>query len=258
MATHKDLAYRSGSDRGLLDAMLPEGRGPHPVVVGLHGGGWMNGAKEKLTDYGRLLNAEGFAAVLPNYRLTGTHTHPAQEEDVFAVLDWIAAHAEEYALDPQRIGLTGASAGGHLTGLAGAKAHLHASAPWTVRCMAPVCGVFDIALWYRDRPQYLPNVKGILGGLPEEKSDVERSASPITHVHAGAPPCLAIHGDIDTTCPINQSVTFVDALRAVGAQAELLVVPGVGHAGYMPNVTPPEPLGGARRFIGFFRKHLPS
>jgi dipeptidyl aminopeptidase/acylaminoacyl peptidase len=172
------------------------------------------------------------------------------------VLDWIAAHAGEYAFDPRRVGLTGASAGGHLTALAGVKAASRAPAPWTVRCMAPICCVSDIALWFRDRPQYLPNVKGILGGLPEEEPDVERSASPIAHVHAGAPPCLAIHGDIDDVCPINQSVLFVEALRAVGAQAELFVVPGVGHSSLMPNVTPPEPLGGKRRFIGFFREHL--
>lgn len=256
VAVYRDLVYRPGTDRGLLDVMRPDGGGPFPVVVCLHGGGWTGGSKDRLAAYGQLLSAEGIAAVLSNYRLTGTHTHPAQEEDVFAVLDWIAAHAGEYAFDPRRIGLTGASAGGHLTMLAGVKAASRAPTPWTVRCMAPVCGVSDIALWFRDRPQYLPNVRGILGGLPDEKPDVERSASPIAHVHAGAPPCLAIHGDIDDVCPINQSVLFVEALRAAGAQAELQVVPGVGHGSIMPNVTPPEPLGGKRRFIGFFRKHL--
>jgi acetyl esterase/lipase len=209
-----------------------------------------------MAEYARLLSAEGFAAVASNYRLTGTYTHPAQEEDVFAVLDWIAAHAGEHALDPGRIGLTGSSAGGHLSGLAGVKAPLRGATRWKVRCMVPVCGVHDVGLWFRDRPQYLPNVRGILGGLPAEKPEVERAVSPIAHVHAGAPPCLAIHGDIDDVCPVNQSVLFVQALCAAGAQAELAIVPGVGHAAHMPNVTPPEPLGGAKRFIGFLRRHL--
>ena len=119
MAVLKDLIYRPGSDRGLLDLTLPEGRGPFPVVVCLHGGGWTGGSKEKMAEYARLLSTAGFAAVASNYRLIGTHTHPAQEQDVFAVLDWIADHAADHALDPGRIGLTGASAGVVAAGCAG-------------------------------------------------------------------------------------------------------------------------------------------
>jgi acetyl esterase/lipase len=252
----RNLRYRAGSDRGLLDLFTPEGDGPFPAVVCLHGGGWSGGDKQDIHGYAPFLTEIGIAAICANYRLTTTDPHPAQQEDVFAVLDWTAANASAQRLDPQRIGLTGASAGGHLTMLVGVKAGRRPKSAYTVRCMLPICGVSDVALWLKQKPQFLEHVQAFLGGPPAERGAVERDASPIVHVHRGAPPCLAIHGEADDVVPVNQSSLLVEALRKAGAEAEALILPDLGHLGTMPRTSPPEPLGGAKVFQEFFRKHL--
>jgi acetyl esterase/lipase len=252
-----DIAYRSDTgQRGLLDVMLPDASEPFPVVVCIHGGGWHSGEKEGKHIHGQILADMGIAAVIPNYRLTGVAPHPAQEDDLFLVLDWIADRAAEYGFDPRRVGLTGTSAGGHLCALVGLKAGRFRKSRVTVRCMLPVCGVHDVGLWARDVPAHIGLVEALLGGRLAEKSAVERDVSPLAFVHAGAPPCLATHGALDATVPPNQSTLLVEALRRAGASAEAIIVPGEGHVSFMSGRTPPEPLGGIEPFRAFFTRHL--
>jgi acetyl esterase/lipase len=175
-----DLIYRDDSERGQLDVMLPErGDAPFPMVGAIHGGGWMGGEKEAMHLYGHRLTDMRIACVLPNYRLTGTHNHPAQQDDIFSVLDWVAAN------------------------------------------------------W-------------------------DRCGSPISHIHPQAPPCLMTHGAADSLVPANQSTILVEALTAIGVEAEAILVPGVDHAATMPDISPEEPLGGIASFQTFWRRHLLS
>ncbi len=256
MTENKNIVYRPGSDRGLLDLITPAGPGPFPVVVCIHGGGWQDGTKEIIRDYAPFLVNASIAALLPNYRLTVTHPHPAQEEDLFAVLDWIADNARAHRLDAQRIGLTGASAGAHLAALVGLKAARRAGARYAVRCILPVCGISDVSLWLKQKPQYRQDVEALLGGPAEERGAVARDCSPLFNVHAGAPPCLAVHGDADDVVPLSQSTLFTEALCKAGVAAEAIIVPGADHTAFMPGTKPREPLGGANAFEGFFKKYL--
>ncbi len=121
MRVTRNLPCRADSDRGKLELFTPDGVGPFPVVVCIFGGGWIHGEKEIMEPYSRVLAEVNIASVNPNYRHTGTHCHPAQEEDISAVLDWVAGNAVVHGLDAQRIGLTGGSAGGHLCALVGLK-----------------------------------------------------------------------------------------------------------------------------------------
>ena len=133
---------------------LPNAPAPYPVVVCIHGGAWRQGDKERMREYADVLVDAGIAAVAPNHRLTGTDPHPAQQDDILAVLDWIAASANEYGFDPRRVGITGSSSGGHLTSLVGLKATRSGAADrgYTVRCMMPVCGPFDMVRRVAGRP----------------------------------------------------------------------------------------------------------
>jgi len=255
MIVTRNLRYRPGSDRGLLDLYHPEGNGPFPVVLCLHGGGWRQGDKAECAFLASHLTDAGIAAVAANYRLTTTATHPAQVEDVFEALDWIVAHGPERRLDPQRIGLTGWSAGGHLTMLAGVKA-FRRRAGWNVRAILPLCGVSDVALWARQNPECRHFVLPFLDGTPEERPETARDSSPLLHVHRHAPPCLAFHGGDDPVVHPDQSVLFAEALRRVGVEAEAVVLPGVAHTGAMPGTSPCEPLGGSAPFRRFFTRHL--
>lgn len=254
---HKDLVYRSDSERGRVDVILPqETPRPYPVVICLHGGGWMEGSKDSMRLFGSLLAEMGIAAVLPNYRLTVTHAYPAQEEDVFAVLQWVADQAGVYGFDPNRVGLLGASAGAHLACLAGMKATRSGSAgPCKIRCILAVCGVSDIGLWARDKPPFRGYMEAFVGGPLEERLDVVREASPVTHVHAQAPAVRCVHGALDATVPTNQSEVFVTALRAAGVDAELCITPNDGHA-MTTGSEGTDPLGGREGFVDFFTGNL--
>lgn len=265
MPVRTDLIYQPEHEFGVLDLYTPEGPGPFPVVVCIHGGGWYEGRKEGMGEFAGMLIEAGIAAVAPDYRLTGTHPHPAQQEDIFATLDWVADHAREHRLDPGRVGLTGSSAGGHLAALVGLKAttrsaerHRGASSDegYVVRCMLPICGVHDLSRRMTERPDRRHVLEALLGGPAGERMHVLRDASPVEHVHADAPPCLAVHGAEDTLVPPEHSRLLVEALTRVGAQAELMIVPSAGHGRHQPNTQPPEPLGGRAVFQGFFRKHL--
>ena len=134
-----DTDLRFGDwERGLLDVMTPDGEGPFPVVVCVHGGGWRFGVKDDMHPYAEWLLPLGIASVLPNYRLSDEAIHPAQQDDVIAALNWIANNANEYHFDVDRTGLTGVSAGGHLSAQVGCLAKERAPRV-RVRCMYPVC-----------------------------------------------------------------------------------------------------------------------
>jgi acetyl esterase/lipase len=177
---------------------------------------------------------------------------------MFAALAWMAKHASEYRFDCDRFGITGASAGGHLTALIDLKATKQANLPYTMRCMAPVCPPTDFTTFVRDSPPIRPTIEALVGGVLEDHAAQVRDVSPLHHVHKSAPPCLVTHGGADTVVPSTQATMFVDALKAVGVEADVLIVPGVDHAAFTPGIEPLEPLGGLDAFRAFYTKHLLS
>jgi len=251
------VVYGQDHEFQVFDCLVPHrASGPTPVVVCIHGGGWHGGTRADTEPCGRLLVAAGFAAILADYRLTGKHPHPAQIEDMEAILAWIAREGAKRWLDRTRVAVTGASAGGHLSALLGLRATRRADAPCRVRCMIPVCGVHDISRWLADRPDMLHCVEPMIGGPVQERADVMREASPLFQVHRHAPPCLCPHGADDDLVPVSQSEALVDALRKDGVAAELAVVPCAGHTADQPDTKPAEPLGGWPLFHEFLRKHM--
>jgi acetyl esterase/lipase len=119
--THRDLAYVvNGHERQKLDLFVPEkADGPLPLIIWIHGGGWQNGSKDGCPPLRNGYTEHGYAVASINYRLSGHAVFPAQIEDCKAAIRWLRAHAEEYSLDPQRFGVWGSSAGGHLAALVG-------------------------------------------------------------------------------------------------------------------------------------------
>src|SRR5437870_625495 len=124
-----DIRYREGpSKQWRLDLAMKKDRAskPRPVVVIIHGGGWLEGDKSSFASrkYGVPGNivdfaALGFVAVTINYRLSGEAPFPAALEDCKCAVRWLRAHAKDYNLDPDHIGAYGNSAGGHLAMLLG-------------------------------------------------------------------------------------------------------------------------------------------
>ena len=225
-----DIAYAADSPAQRLDLYLPTATAaaPRPAIVVVHGGGWRGGDKQR-GQWARIpaqYASDGYVAISVNYRLTGEAPWPAQIEDVKAAVRWLRAHAEKHAVDVDRIGAYGNSAGAHLVsllglvkqsdGLEGSGPHQEQSS--MVQAVCASATPTDFLNWRE--PGAVPERLGrtFLAGPGDTLRDRARQASPITYARGDAPPFLLIHGTADRTVPIGQSDRFAKALRAAGAE----------------------------------------
>jgi acetyl esterase/lipase len=227
----------------LLDFSLPEtGTGPFPLIVYVHGGGWNSGDKDPLPSV--FLRSGGYAIASINYRLTTEAAFPAQIEDCKRAVEFLRNNAKKLDIDPNRIGIWGSSAGGHLAALLGttgdAKSPGWATAsPGTSNRVAAVCdwcGPTDfLSLSAQSNPQcnIMRPVIDLLGGTPSERQAVAKEASPITYVHKGCPPFFIVHGTSDELVPVEQAREFSTALKAKGVDCHYDEVEGT-HNFYTP------------------------
>ncbi|QEE60277.1 alpha/beta hydrolase [Salinibacterium sp. dk2585] len=249
VTTLHDLVYASTPQRDVtLDLYVPDDGAPqHPLFIYLHGGGWKVGDKRDDVE-GRMLPlvARGFVVASASYRLSGDALHPAAVHDVKAAVRWLRANASEYRIDPSRIGLGGASAGGHLASLAALSngdpelegivgEHLdQSSSVGAVVAWYPptdlVMSSFRSPFEARNLPE--PSASGYLRletVASDDRDLVLRAASPRWRAHRDAPPHLLLHGDRDAVVPLEHSRALHDALVGLGATSALHVVGGAGH-----------------------------
>jgi acetyl esterase/lipase len=145
-ATYTDVEYGSAGGESLrLDAWVPDGAGPFPAVILVHGGGWTGGDKSGGPRQGFMapmhepLQRAGLAWFSINYRLAPQHPYPACLDDVLTAIRWVKSHAAAYRIDPARLALAGESAGGHLVALAAVRA----DTATRVAAVIPFYGRFD-------------------------------------------------------------------------------------------------------------------
>lgn len=214
-----------------------EGEGPFPAVLCIHGGGFRAGKREGYDGLCKKLAARGYVAVTASYRLAPKHPFPAAVHDVKAAVRWLRANAARYHIDPERIGVTGGSAGGHLAQFLGVTEGVqqfegsggNAGVSSAVRCVVNVYGPSDFTKSYGksvDAAQVLPL---FLGGDLEQARHQHIVASPLYWVTPQAAPTLCIHGTEDKYVAHEQAVWMVDRLKAADVEAELLTLPGAGH-----------------------------
>jgi acetyl esterase/lipase len=218
-----------------LDLYLPEKRPttPGPAVLWIHGGGWKQGSKEQCPLV--WLAAEGIPVASIEYRFSWQARWPAQLDDCRAAMAWMHSEAAQHVIDPRRIFVAGASAGGHLATLVGTTGNGANGAAGVINfygasnlfTMPPnVPGPGNV-------PEKLAATNGarLLGGPVHERPDLAREASGLFHVSAEDPPFLLIHGDRDPLVPLDQSTTLDAAIRDAGVPSRLVVLPGAGHGG---------------------------
>ena len=206
-------------------------------LVYIHGGGWVGGSKE--SSMLRLIPwmEMGWAVVNVQYRLGEVSLAPAAVEDCLCALRWIIRNASNYNIDPERIVVTGNSAGGHLaltTGMVPASAGLDRQCPGS-----ETLSVTAIINWYgiTDVGDLLdgPNTKSYavewMGSMPNRFEIAER-VPPLTYVRSGLPPILTIHGDAEPTVPYQHGVQLHEELSKVGVSNQLHTVPGGRHGGF--------------------------
>lgn len=241
----EEITYRTVDKAKLkLDVAVPSGDGPFPAIVMLHGGGWITGDRSRFRDEIEEAAWRGFVGVTVSYRLcrTGEDTpsvdgFPAPLHDVKSAIRFLRANAERYRIDPDRIGIGGESAGGHialLVGLTRPQDGLEGDAPddapsSAVQAVANVFGPTDLDAMARDNPATKPVLVTLLGAAPEVAPERYREASPVTYVRTDAPPILTVHGTADGLVPVSQARRLDAALKGVGARHSLLILPGSGH-----------------------------
>jgi alpha-L-fucosidase 2 len=226
----KDIEFaRPGGVSLTLDAWVPEGTGPFPAVIIVHGGGFEAGDKTTyVPPLFEPLTRGGFAWFTINYRLAPKFPFPAAIEDCESAIRWVKANAAAYKVDPRRIALMGESAGGHIVAFAGAKF----TAQTRVNAVVPFYGPVDLLARAEQEGKVNRNIQQFLA-LPEPLDDTARvklrEASPITHVNPRMPPFLMIHGTQDKGVPLDQSERMCAAMTKAGVACEIYAVAGAPH-----------------------------
>lgn len=288
--THADLSYAEIESHALmLDLYLPAASAtPSPLVVWVHGGGWSGGSRFPPPAFALQLVNRGVALASVSYRLTGqagqwgsaSVLFPAQIHDVKAAIRWLRAQSALYQIDPDRIGVWGSSAGGHLAALVGSSgnapqlegtvgAFLGESS--AVQVVVDYYGPTDIinmqlditnppgSIINHDAPDS-PESRLIGFNQPGQGVGVLRAnldnpnppfpllaaraqdLSPLSWIDSADPPFLIVHGNMDTSVPITQSLRLLSALEAAGHSPRWRIVDGAGHGGF-PNEVHLQALG---------------
>lgn len=242
-----------------LDLATPKGLDhPVPAIVVIHGGGWMAGKRQDMSQIAKRIAAHGYVAATVSYRFAPKHRFPAQIEDVKAAVRYLRANAKDLHIDPQAIGATGISAGGHLSlmlglldsgdGMEGSGGNPEQSSK--VQAVVNFVGPVNLA-----RDSYTPVQTEILtawvGGDPKEKQDELKKGSPITYVNKGDAPTLCFYGTKDALVSTDQAHEIAEALTKAGVEGRVELLLGAGHVW-----TGPELGRTLDETVAFFDKHL--
>jgi len=258
-----DLEYSIVGGKGqrlALDVVRPiESASPLPAIVCIHGGGFRAGDREHYLPLCVRLAQHGYIAATVSYRLSPMYQFPAPVQDVKAAIRWLRANARRFNLDPERIGVTGESAGGHLAlfagltpdvpELEGSGSNLDQSS--RVACVVNYYGPADFTKSYGksvDAAEVLPL---FLGGDLDHEREAHRRASPLNWVTPRAAPVLTIHGTADPYVAYEQAVWITERLQNAGVEAELETIQGGGHGFKGADADRAE-----RRMFDFFDRHL--
>lgn len=240
-----DVEYAKAGDISLkLDLYKPKkpGESARPCIVWIHGGGWQKGDKSSgEARLGKWIAEGEYVGASVGYRLTDKGSWPAQIHDCKAAIRYLRGNAKELGINPDRIGVWGGSAGGHLVnmlGTSGDLAELEGSLGVTevssrVTCVVDFCGPSDFLRLSPDSPKLNKpgeSVYKLLGGPIGEKMDIAKQASPANHVSKDDPPFLIVHGTVDPLVPIDQASSFHQRQLDAGMSSTFIKLEGAGHS----------------------------
>ena len=239
----KDIAYDDEHAAQKLDVYLAKSEKPAPAMVFIHGGGWRGGSKNRVPGFLLKAHAEGWLAVVSvEYRFTDVAVHPAQVNDCARAIQFVRQNAKKWNIDPKRIGVTGGSAGGHLSAyvaLQDDEANPVSKDPVErqssrVLFAIPFAGPTDWSLLSQIAHEH-PGYRKLIGYEPgtlasQMAADRIKDVSPLSFVSADDPPILIVHGDADRVVPIEHAKVLEAALKKAGVPVKLYVVEGGTHS----------------------------
>jgi acetyl esterase/lipase len=260
----KNIEYSNPDDQHLqLNMARPkEGTGPFPAVICIHGGGFRAGTRESFNGLCLQLAERGYVAVTVSYRLAPKYQFPAAVYDVKAAVRWMRANAEKYQIDPDRIGTTGGSAGGHLAQFLGVTSGVrkfegdggNAEYSSSVKCVVNFYGPSDFTKSYDasvDAKDVLPL---FLGGNLQQERHRHIESSPLYWVTPEAAPTLFVHGTKDAYVAHEQAEWIVERMKAADVEATLMTIEDGDHGFRTSSPEVKEQIENAR--FEFFEKHL--
>lgn len=223
--TVETIVYREGefSDRAWKLNLIYDhtDTSTRPGLIFMHGGSWQKGDYNNLTYLAAEYAQKGYVCITPAYRLLQEESFPAAIEDAKNSVRWLRAHAAEYNMDPDRIGIFGNSAGAHLAcmaaltkpadGLEGDGSFLETSS--AVQAVVAVATPTDFSLFPSNALAILA-----LDGFEGSYDEKVKKASPVSYVHKDAPPLMLIHSTADKTVVIAHADRLSEALNKAGAK----------------------------------------
>jgi acetyl esterase/lipase len=257
--------HREPERRVRLDVYRPKGAPAagerRPAIVQVHGGGWILGSRvEQGIPLLNHLAANGWVGFNVDYRLSPRATMPEHVVDVKRAIAWVREHADQYDVDPQRICITGGSAGGHLCALAALTSDDETLQPGfegadtSVAAAVPFYGLYDLLdgeeLYTRGIREWLLE-KVVVKRSRTDDPDAFRQVSPTYRVHPGAPPFLIFHGEHDSLVPVRDARAFAERLERISESPVYYVeLPGGEHAfDLAPSIRTARVVEGIERFL---------
>jgi acetyl esterase/lipase len=261
---HGNIPYNNDTlKKHLLDLYLPaNANGKVPLVIFIHGGGWIG--NDKYSDMGYMpntLNAmldNGMAVASIDYRFAQDAVFPGILQDCNKAVSFLYDNASKYNLDESRIALMGFSAGGHLASLMGTSQNNEVSnlyfpntyRPFQYKAVVDFYGPTDLVLVPGNEDEKSPEAI-LIGAKPLERPDLAKAASPITYIDKDDPPFIIFHGEKDNIVSNKQSKLFSAWLSHFGVKNELTIVKDAPHFGRMYDVDEIR-----EKVIAFLKKHL--
>jgi acetyl esterase/lipase len=229
----RDVVYVEHGTFQKLDLFVPPNVVSPPVVLYIHGGGWLTGDKN---DVPQFLFKTGYAVAAINMRPTSVARFPAQIDDCISALHWLQENAKRYGYSGDNVIVVGISSGAHLAALMGTMQYPGREA---VKCVVDVSGPVNfLSIVAHAHPTvpgqvYFCSPKGhiaaLIGGPPLKKQDAALKASPITYTDAKSAPVLIIHGGMDEIVPYEQANEFHRRLDVFGVKNDLVILPNAAH-----------------------------
>lgn len=243
---HGNIPYNNDTlPKHMLDIyMPPNAKGKVPLVIFVHGGGWLVNDKYADIGYMRKTVAEivssGFALASIDYRFATQAVFPAQMQDCNRAISYLVDNADKYGLDKNRIAVMGFSAGGHLASLIGLSKNNNVdnffmagtNKAFNFKAVVDFYGPAELILFPGNNDPKSPESL-LIGATPLSRPDLAKAASPVTYVDKNDPPFLIIHGEKDDIVSNKQSQLLSSWLKVAGVKNELVIVKDGPHFGVM-------------------------
>ncbi|HJP65134.1 MAG TPA: alpha/beta hydrolase [Actinomycetota bacterium] len=241
----------------VFDAYLPlDGADMHPAVILIHGGSWRRGNKRDLHKQGEYFARRGIASFSINYRLAPRFVWPAQLEDAQAAVKWIRAHADQYGVDPGRIGVFGASAGGQMAAMLAMLTNGNPYEGSGVAAAVTWSAPMDLVLLGELNGNTNDRARGFLGCSDGEECVAAYEASPINFVGRHDAPLFFVHSRWEPQ-PVQGAREMDQRMREKHAAHVYVELPGDKHAtGYGRDDIPHSPDTVIEASLNFFLTHL--